>query len=95
MNNSDSTSSTEDRKVTQLPPSDKQPIGADQILFPNNMRTCSKDTSNKEYEDIAYFIEGKAFYLLDESACNYFKQAEKKTSGCQKSRRTNENLSSI
>ncbi|PST95986.1 hypothetical protein C9I87_05430 [Photobacterium iliopiscarium] len=83
MNNSDSTSSIEDRKVTQLPPSDKQPIGADQILFPSNIRTCSKDTSNKEYEDIAYFIEGKAFYLLDESACNYFKQAEKKLQGAK------------
>ncbi|KJG63351.1 hypothetical protein C0W52_05200 [Photobacterium kishitanii] len=76
MNNSESSSSTAPQTVTLLPPPDKQPFGAEQVLF-HNIKTCAKDVSEIEYKDIAYFIEGNAFYLLDDTACDYFAEAEK------------------
>ncbi|PSV86912.1 hypothetical protein CTN01_22560, partial [Photobacterium angustum] len=63
MNNSESSSSTVPQTVTLLPPPDKQPFGAEQVLF-RDIKTCAKDESEIEYKDIAYFIEGNAFYLL-------------------------------
>ena len=65
------------RKVISLPPADEQPIGAEQNLFPSNIITCEKDTTSKKYKDIAYFVEGNAFYLLDKCAFDYLENAEK------------------
>ncbi|KJF92270.1 hypothetical protein UB39_21500 [Photobacterium angustum] len=85
MNNSESSSSTVPQTVTLLPPPDKQPFGAEQVLF-RDIKTCAKDESEIEYKDIAYFIEGNAFYLLDDTACDYFAEAEKVFQGKKNSK---------
>lgn len=64
--------------VVILPAADKQPIGAEQNLFPKHIMTCEKESKVKKYKDIAYFIEGDAFYLMDETAVQYLEDAESK-----------------
>ncbi len=64
--------------VVILPAADKQPIGAEQNLFPKHIMTCKKESKVKKYKDIAYFIEGDAFYLMDETAVQYLEDAESK-----------------